>query len=102
MNLVCKNNKKMLLIFFPILGLFFSSLAFASTTGSEFQEVYDFIYGAATGYLGRSIAVAGGLIGLGFGAASGRPVIAVVGVVLAIFGALGPNIINALFGSALI
>lgn len=75
---------------------------FASTTGAEFQAVYDFIFGAATGYLGRAIAIAGGLIGLGFGAASGRPVIAVVGIVLAIFGALGPTIINTIFGSALI
>lgn len=74
----------------------------ASTTGAEFQAVYDFVFGAATGYLGRAIAIAGGLIGLGIGAGTGKPVIAVVGIVLAIFGALGPAIINSVFGSALI
>jgi len=101
-----QNKKKGLsyLAFFFL--MFFVGLVptavFAATTGSEFQAVYDFIHGAATGYLGRSIAIAGGLIGLGFGAASGRPVIAVVGIVLAIFGALGPSIINTIFGSALI
>jgi conjugal transfer pilus assembly protein TraA len=88
-------------------GLLFCAMllptaVFASTTGAEFQAVYDFVFNAATGYLGRSIAIAGGLIGLGFGAASGKPVIAVVGIVLAIFGALGPAIINGIFGSALI
>jgi hypothetical protein len=79
-----------------------STVTSAATSGDEFLEVYDFIYDAATGYLGRAIAIAGGLIGLGFGAASGKPVVAVVGIVLAIFGALGPEIVNALFGSAVI
>lgn len=77
-------------------------LAFAGTTGAEFQEVYDFVYDAATGYLGRAICIVGGLIGLGFGAASGKALPAILGVILAIFGALGPTIINALFDSALI
>lgn len=78
------------------------SVALAATTGSEFQAVYDFVFNAATGYLGRAIAIAGGLIGLGIGAASGKALPAVIGIVLAIFGALGPSIINSVFGSAII
>ena len=74
--------------------------ALGSTTGAEFQIAYQFFYDAATGYLGRGIAIVGGLIGLGYGAAKGSPLPAVLGVILAVFGALGPTIIDAVFGSA--
>ncbi len=76
--------------------------ALASTSGAEFQSAYQFFYDAATGYLGRGIAIVGGLIGLGYGAAQGSPLPAVLGVVLAVFGALGPTIIDAIFGSAVV
>lgn len=69
---------------------------------NAFKGFYDFVMGAATGTLGKGIALTGGLIGLGFGAASGRALPAIVGVVLAMFGAIGPKIITSLFGSALI
>jgi conjugal transfer pilus assembly protein TraA len=82
--------------------LAFPTVASAATTGAEFQAVYDFIYNAATGYLGRSIAIAGGLIGLGIGAATGKAIPAIIGIVLAIFGALGPSIVNSIFASAVI
>ena len=72
------------------------------TGGTEFQAFYTFIYSAATGYLGRSIAIVGGLVGLGIGAGTGKALPAVIGVFLAIFGVLGPTIINALFTSATI
>lgn len=81
---------------------FMPSIAAAATTGAEFETFYTFIYEAATGYLGRGIALAGGLIGLGIGAGSGKAIPAIIGVVLALFGALGPSIVNAIFGSALI
>jgi len=84
------------------LGLVVPAVALASTTGSEFQVFYDFVYNAATGYLGRGLAITGGLIGLGIAAATGKVVIAIIGVVLAVFGILGPQIINALFGSAVV
>ena len=72
------------------------------TGGTEFQAFYNFIYAAGTGYLGRSIAIVGGLIGLGIGAGTGKALPAVIGVFLAIFGVLGPTIINAMFTSAVI
>ena len=97
-----KENCRWVVAALAVLVLMVPILGHSSTTGVEFQQVYDFVYGAATGYLGRSIAIVGGLIGLGFGAASGKPVIAVVGIVLAVFGALGPVIINTIFASAVI
>ena len=72
------------------------------TGGTEFQAFYNFVYNAGTGYLGRSIAIVGGLIGLGIGAATGKGMPALIGIFLAIFGVLGPTIVNALFTSALI
>lgn len=70
--------------------------------GEEFLAFYQFIYDAATGYLGRGIAITGGLVMMGVAAGTGKVVIAAAGMVLAIFGALGPTIIDQIFGSALI
>ncbi len=72
------------------------------TGGAEFERFYNFILGAATGYLGRSIAIVGGLIGLGIGAGSGKAMPALIGMFLAVFGVLGPTIVDAMFTSATI
>ena len=82
--------------------LFVPVTAMAAVTGGDFQDLYDFFYEAATGYLGRAIALVGGLMGLGVGAATGKPIPALMGVVLAIFGTMGPTLINNLFSSATI
>lgn len=82
--------------------LMLPGIALTATTGAEFQSAYQFFYDAATGYLGRGIAIVGGLIGLGVGAARGSALPAILGVILAVFGALGPTIIDAIFGSAVI
>lgn len=82
--------------------LFMPVASFAATTGAEFEPAYQFIYDAATGYLGRGIAIIGGLIGLGIGAGTGSALPAIIGVILAIFGALGPTIIDNVFGSAIV
>lgn len=76
--------------------------ATAATTGTAFKPFYDFIYEAATGYLGRGIAITGGVIGLGTGAAMGRPLLAAIGIVLAIFGALGPTIADTIYNTAIV
>ena len=82
--------------------LLIPGVAMAATTGTEFQAFYDFIYDAATGYLGRGLAITGGVFGLAYGIGKGSPLPAVLGIVLAIFGMLGPTIVNALFNSATI
>ena len=101
-NLKLTNNQIMGLMFFSLVFSFIPSEVIAATTGTDFKDLYDWIYGAATGYLGRGIAITGGLIGLGYGAASGKAIPAIVGIVLAIFGALGPKIIDSIFKSAII
>lgn len=67
-----------------------------------FKEFYDMVEGAATGYLGRGLAIAGGIVGLAYGAGQGKAMIAGVGVVLAVFGVLGPSIIEGIFTAGLI
>ncbi len=84
-----------MLMLIPVLGS-------ASTTGAVFQGFYQFVYDAATGYLGRGIAITGGLIALGIAAGTGKAVLAVSGILLAVFGALSPTIINSVFQSAII
>ena len=93
-----KTQRQMLLF----AALCLPALAFAATTGTEFKSFYDFIYGAATGYLGRGLALTGGVIMLGVAAGTGKATVAILGIVLAIFGAIGPTIINAIFASAVI
>lgn len=107
------NHKKQLITFSLflltlILTTAYSGDALAGGAGSVddgeafFKEFYEMIEGAATGYLGRGLAIAGGIVGLAYGAGQGRAMIAGVGVVLAVFGALGPAIIDGIFTSALI
>jgi len=94
-------SKRNLVHFFG-LTLLVPGIALAATTGGEFQAFYDFIYDAATGYLGRGLAITGGVFGLAYGIGKGSALPAVLGIILAIFGMLGPTIVNALFSSATI
>lgn len=96
------NTRSSSQLFIAFSVLFLPGLALAATTGGEFQAFYDFIYGAASGYLGRGLAITGGVFGLAYGIGRGSALPAVLGIILAIFGVLGPTIINALFSSATI
>ena len=70
--------------------------------GAQFKGVYEFVVNAATGYLGRAIAIVGGVIGLATGAMMGKALPAIMGVLLACFAVLGPTVVSAIFTSALI
>ncbi|RME81015.1 MAG: conjugal transfer protein TraB [Caldilineae bacterium] len=76
--------------------------AATAAADTEFARLYTFVSDAATGNLGRALAITGGLFGLAIGATTGRAMVAALGVVLAIFGSLGPTIINAIFGGGAI
>lgn len=109
MSLVGNSKQVWALLFVAALGVVLSSPADAGVLGvgggvggSEFKGFYDWLFGAATGYLARSICIVGGLIGLGYAAASTKALPAVIGVFLAIFGLFSPAIINSLFTSAVI
>ena len=70
--------------------------AFAGTTGSEFQTMYSTLLNWATGYLGKSIAIAAFILGAGIGVARSSPIPALAGVVFALFMVYVPSIIDSI------
>jgi conjugal transfer pilus assembly protein TraA len=66
------------------------------TTGSEFLNLYNMIFGWATGYLGRSLAIGSFLLGAILGLA-GKVILCLSGLGFAIVLAMGPGIINGMF-----
>ena len=70
--------------------------ALAGTTGTEFQTMYTTLLNWATGYLGKSIAIAAFILGAGIGIARSSPIPALVGVVFALFMVYVPTIIDSI------
>ena len=81
------------------LALVFSLAAgsvMAGTTGAEFQPLYTTLLNWASGYLGKSIALAGFILGAGIGIARSSPIPALAGVVFALFMVYVPAIIDSI------
>ncbi len=70
--------------------------ALAGTTGTEFQTIYSTLLNWATGFLGKSIAIAAFILGAGIGVARSSPIPALVGVVFALFMVYVPSIIDSI------
>lgn len=68
----------------------------AGTTGTEFQTIYATLLNWATGFLGKSIAIAAFILGAGIGVARSSPIPALVGVVFALFMVYVPTIIDSI------
>lgn len=73
-----------------------ASLAQAGTTGTEFQALHTLLTGWASGYLGKSLAVAAFLFGSGYGVAKQTIVPAILGIVFAIVFSVGPGVIDGM------
>lgn len=75
--------------------------AFAGTTGTEFLPLYNMVDGWATGYLGRTIAVGGLIIGglMGWAKSSGMP--ALMGIGWAVIFGVGPAIITNIMSATI-
>lgn len=101
---VYEANKKVIWMVVGVLALMTVSMGVfaAATTDTWANAGYDFVYGAATGKFTRAICIVGGIVAIMSAAGSGRYVLALGGVVLAIFGFLSPTLVNAIFGTALI
>jgi len=82
-------------VFTLVLALLAGS-ALAGTTGTEFQTIYSTLLNWATGYLGKSIAIAAFILGAGIGVARSSPIPALVGVVFALFMVYVPTIIDSI------
>ncbi len=70
--------------------------AFAGTTGAEFQALYTWVLGIATGYAARAIAIAAVVIGALLSLGKGSPMPILSGVGFAVFLAYLPGVINGL------
>lgn len=70
--------------------------ALAGTTGTEFQTIYTTLLNWASGFLGKSIAIAAFILGAGVGLARSSPIPALVGVVFALFMVYVPTIIDGI------
>lgn len=75
--------------------------AFAGTSGSEFQGLYNLVKGWSEGFLGRTLAIAAFLVGAIVGFAKSTAMPALVGIIFAVLFAIGPGIIDGI-ASALI
>jgi conjugal transfer pilus assembly protein TraA len=82
--------------FVAVVLAFASTSAFAATTGAEFTTLYTTLLGWIQGYLGKSIAITGFILGAGVGIARQNPIPALVGVVFALFMLYVPTIIDSL------
>lgn len=70
--------------------------AFAGSSGTEFQGLYNLIKGWSEGYLGRTLAVAAFLVGAIVGFAKSTAMPALVGIIFAVLFAIGPGIIDGI------
>ena len=70
--------------------------ALAGTTGTEFQSIYTTLLNWASGFLGKSIAIAAFILGAGVGLARSSPIPALVGIVFALFMVYVPTIIDGI------
>ncbi len=82
--------------------LFFSIGAHATTNDVWAQQAYTMFLDMATGYVGRSICIVGGMLGMLWAMGTGKLTMALLGVGGAVFGVFSPTLINALFGAVVI
>ena len=82
---------------FPLLALaLVAPAAFAGTSGTEFQALYNLVSGWSQGYLGRTIAVGAFIVGAIVGFAKSTAMPALIGIIFAILFSVGPGIINGI------
>jgi conjugal transfer pilus assembly protein TraA len=93
-----KNLKKLSLLALVgvVLALIIPDVVMASTTGAEFQGIYDTITNWSNGYLGKTISIFAFIIGLGLGVARSNPLPAISGIVFALFVSYGPGLLDGI------
>ncbi len=76
--------------------LLITNVAMAGVTGTEFIAIYTLLSDWVSGYLGRTIAFAGMILGLGAAALSQRPVLGLVGLFFGVVVLILPTVLNAM------
>jgi hypothetical protein len=68
----------------------------AGTTGAEFLDTYNLLFGWTTGYLARALAFAASIMGALIAVGKQQPLLAGIGIVFAVILGVGPNIVNGI------
>ena len=79
----------------------FAGAAVAGTTGTEFKPIFDLLTGWIGGYLGRTIALAAFIIGVGYRAFKQNGLIALGGILFAIFILIIPGVLNSMLAATI-
>jgi len=74
-------------------------MATAGTTGTEFQGMYTLLQGWGQGFLGKGVAIFAFVFGAGIGFAKQSVLPAVIGMVFALFFAVGPGAIDGMLSA---
>lgn len=80
-----------------IIGMIVPDLAFAQSSGEEFESIYATIRGWMTGTFGKLISLAAILVGLTIGVVKQSAMAAVIGVAIALVLVYSPGVIETLF-----
>ena len=80
-----------------LVGWLQAQAAWAASDGSEFQGLYELVSQWSTGFLGKTIAVAFLLVGLGMGVIRGSVMAVVAAIAAAAALILLPGIVDAMF-----
>jgi conjugal transfer pilus assembly protein TraA len=86
-------------VLFAVLLIGACGVAMSATTGSEFATLFNRLSDWTTGFLGRALAFAGFLVGIGMGIARSNAMPAVVGIVFALMTSVAPSIINGMLSA---
>jgi len=89
-------NRNMKIALFGAALFLMAGGAFAGTTGTEFQSLYNWINNVVTGYFGRAVSVAAVGIGAILSIARVNPIPILAGVGFAIFLQYTPTIITGI------
>jgi len=75
--------------------------AFAGTTGAEFQALYTWVLGIATGYAARAISIAAIVVGALMSLGRGSPMPILSGIGFAVFLAYLPGVVNGVLSATI-
>lgn len=89
-------TKKSLLLTIGASMALFAGMAYAGTSGSEFEALYTLVSDWASGFLGRSIALVFLIVGLGVGVVSGSIMAAVTAIAAAVSLLVAPSVISGI------
>ncbi|HVK54966.1 MAG TPA: TraA family conjugative transfer protein [Burkholderiales bacterium] len=73
-----------------------ATAATAGVTGTEFLPIFTLLSDWVSGYLGRTIAFTGMILGVGAAALSQRPVLGLIGLFFGVLVLVMPNVLNAM------